>query len=58
MLPKFEDACLRMADEWTCIVQEAVLYNDMMDSGVDEEKVNKEAERMGRRNQALWVQDG
>jgi hypothetical protein len=42
MLPKFEDAYLRMADKWTHIIQEAVLYNDVVDGGVDEEKVNEE----------------
>jgi hypothetical protein len=42
MLPKFEDARLRTADKWTCIIQEAVPYNDVVDDGVDEGKVNKE----------------
>ncbi len=42
MLPKFKDACLRMADKWICIIQEAVLYNNVVDDGVDKDKVNKE----------------
>ncbi len=42
MLPKFKDAHLRTADKWTCIIQEAMLYNDAVDDRVDEEKVNEQ----------------
>jgi hypothetical protein len=48
MPPKFKDSCFRMADKWTCFIQEAMLYNEVVDDGIDKEEKANEEEPLGQ----------
>jgi hypothetical protein len=48
MLPKFKDSHLRKADKWTRLILEAVLYNEVVDDGIDEEEKAKEEEPLSQ----------